>query len=432
MAYQDWFSGRADQNITDAMKMAATPSAAPFGAVKPFAPNDQPFFAQDPYAAGNSFVSKSPVAEASGSSKFGERSAGSYEAKVKNQYSGLEQQSFGGFAGLDFNALSFADAMQGLDARSRLGSTAGPGMSSWGSPYGSDGGYSPNGAFGAAKGDYKQKGAFWALDNDLSPEELAGGGAFGGTGAVQAGIIGQFDAQAAAEINAAAAKWGVPAAFLMSIIAQESSGDWRSNNRVHPLRGETLLPYVGIFESTARSRGLNYQAMIGNRALQIDGLAQVLKSQYDQLKLKNPAYDWLNVSSYHYSGRPVADGWVDESGWRSNTWYVNQTKQFWGALQPGFDPKGGVTGGGSAVGMGGKPYSGLGIDAITRGNSRVSQGFGPNSFSMGAGAWMYGYAKGLGMTGHPGVDYSMVSGTPLYLPVSGTVVYGWGTDSFQY
>src|SRR5680860_878918 len=45
---------------------------------------------------------------------------------------------------------------------------------------------------------------------------------------------------------------------------------------------------------------------------------------------------------------------------------------------------------------------------------------------------MYGYAAGLGLPGgHPGIDYAMPSGTRVYVPVSGTVVYGGGSGSYR-
>jgi hypothetical protein len=126
--------------------------------------------------------------------------------------------------------------------------------------------------------------------------------------------FGQFDAGADAEIQKAAEKYGVPANFLKTIIAQESSGDWNGNNRVSNIRPAMggLLPYVGVFKTAADSRGLGHLWQPGNRAAQIELLAGVLRSQYDQIRKTNPNYNWMNVASYHYSGRPTADGWADE------------------------------------------------------------------------------------------------------------------------
>jgi murein DD-endopeptidase MepM/ murein hydrolase activator NlpD len=62
----------------------------------------------------------------------------------------------------------------------------------------------------------------------------------------------------------------------------------------------------------------------------------------------------------------------------------------------------------------------------------VTQGFGPNSWSTGAGAWMYGYAKQYGASGHPGVDFGMPVGTKVYAPVGGTVIRAGGTGGFTH
>jgi murein DD-endopeptidase MepM/ murein hydrolase activator NlpD len=139
-----------------------------------------------------------------------------------------------------------------------------------------------------------------------------------------------------AEIQQAASRYGVPANFLKVIIAKESSGDWDSNNRVSYIRPGSgpLLPYIGVFEDAAVSRGFGdlFARAQGNRAAQIDLLAGILRSQYDQLRKMDPSYGWLNVASFHYSGKPVPDGWEDEGGNGTNNQYVAQVEDWWKQL----------------------------------------------------------------------------------------------------
>jgi hypothetical protein len=141
-------------------------------------------------------------------------------------------------------------------------------------------------------------------------------------------------------INASAAKWGVPANFLKTIIAQESSGDWNKNNYTHSLRGDQMYPYIGMFRKTVESRlpGVSFDALAGNRDAQIDVAAGVIRKIYDQLQGMDKSYGWDNVASYYYSGKPTPDGWKDERG-VSNGSYHAQTMKFWKFLEPDFDPK---------------------------------------------------------------------------------------------
>lgn len=258
-------------------------------------------------------------------------------------------------------------------------------------------------------------------------------GTGGGKQAVYKPGFGQFTPDVIPEINAAAAKYGVPANFLYVIIAKESSGNWDRNNFLSNIRPGSgpLMPYIGVFKNAADSWGMGglWNAAIGNRALQIEILAGVLRGQYEKLKGQNPSYNWLNVANYHFSGRPVPVGWNDELG-NNDQVYYNQTRDWWGMLEPGFNPDGGVAGGGLT---GGPSGSSIGVSGIFGGKqARHSQEFGRTAFSQGAGASMYGYGAGLGVAGgHPGIDYSMPSGTQVYIPVSGTVIYGGGSGYFR-
>lgn len=85
------------------------------------------------------------------------------------------------------------------------------------------------------------------------------------------------------------------------------------------------------------------------------------------------------------------------------------------------------SGGGSIYGGGGVSQ----MDAITGGTPfPIGQEFGPTTWSEGDGAWMYGYARDYGVSGHPGIDVSAPLNTPLYSPVSGTVKIAGGTPYF--
>lgn len=148
------------------------------------------------------------------------------------------------------------------------------------------------------------------------------GGSSADVGKVYRGsAIGQFSQYPGVddEIQKAAQAWGIPTNFLKAVIAHESSGDWETNNYVNtnarPEMGE-LLPYVGVFKVAADSRGLSdlyQQARTGNRGAQINLLAAVLASQAKDVLKKNPAYGWLNVAAYHYSGDPSGNSTPSDS-----------------------------------------------------------------------------------------------------------------------
>lgn len=234
-----------------------------------------------------------------------------------------------------------------------------------------------------------------------------GGGMAAPTGPSFAG--GHLD-DATHEINAAAAKWGVPANLVKAILAKESTGNWGEyGGYAIPSRGERILPYSGIFESTAKSWGYDFNAMIGNRGLQIDAVASGLSRLYGQY---GSQYGWEGVASVYFSGRPVPSGWVDELG-NSDTQYVQQVIGWWKML----DEQSGGSGGAA---------SGTGTWQAWQGNYTITQEHGPTAFSQGAGAWMYGYASSVGVQGHPGLDVGMPAGTSVVTPVAGTVVIAGG------
>jgi hypothetical protein len=169
------------------------------------------------------------------------------------------------------------------------------------------------------------RGAVGQTGQDVA--NFTGGGAAGETG------FGALD-QHNAEFNNAMAKYGAPANLLKAMVNRESSGDWaRDGARVVGLRGDELLPFVGIFRKTAESWGLDFDAMIGNKQAQIDGMAKImsgLASQYG-------GYD--NAIKVYFGGPAALEGtFVDENGLDSN-YYYNQAKSMWQE----FDAQSGTT-----------------------------------------------------------------------------------------
>jgi cell wall-associated NlpC family hydrolase len=143
------------------------------------------------------------------------------------------------------------------------------------------------------------------------------GGAVGDTGNA---TIDRFNP----EISQAAQQFGVPANLLKAMVLQESSGNWERDNRVTTAyRGQRMLPFVGIFESTAKSWGLNFDAMIGNRSAQIAGMAKILNGLAQQ-------YGGYENAAKVYFGGPQAlqGGFTDELGMNSNQ-YGSQVISRW-------------------------------------------------------------------------------------------------------
>jgi murein DD-endopeptidase MepM/ murein hydrolase activator NlpD len=148
------------------------------------------------------------------------------------------------------------------------------------------------------------------------------------------------------------------------------------------------------------------------------------------LRKKDPSYGWLNVGSYHFSGKPVPDGWRDELG-TSNTGYYKNIETWWKQL----DQLAGNRWNNYTAPSSQPSNSSFNVAAIFGGSPpRISQEFGKTAFSQSTkGQSMYGYVGGLGVQGHAGIDYSMNPGSKLYVPVSGTVITTGGrpyyTDS---
>jgi len=156
------------------------------------------------------------------------------------------------------------------------------------------------------------------------------------------------------EIEAAAAKYGIPANLLKSMIARESTGDWeRDGNRTPEVRpGDRILPYVGIFESTAKSWGYDFNAMIGNRALQIDAMANGLRQIYSRPGVGDK-YGWDGVIATYYSGNPDQTYTPPDSLVHGTTsMYVSQVNGMWQQEDAWTQANGGVVGSRMGVSLG--------------------------------------------------------------------------------
>jgi len=142
-------------------------------------------------------------------------------------------------------------------------------------------------------------------------------GAVGGAATMVGGEWAKLD-EHNNEINTAAAKFGVPANLLKSMINRESSGNWGAgyDQSYGGFRNDDILPFVGIFRNTADSWGLNYDAMIGNKQAQVDGMATIMKGLSDQYG------GFENAVKVYFGGEGALNGgtFVDELGMDSNTY----------------------------------------------------------------------------------------------------------------
>jgi murein DD-endopeptidase MepM/ murein hydrolase activator NlpD len=242
----------------------------------------------------------------------------------------------------------------------------------------------------------------------------ASGGAYGDPGSVgvAGGAWAALDAHNA-EIMSAAGKYGVPANLIKSMINRESSGNWDANNytncSVRP--GKCMLPFVGIFDETASSWGLDFQAMQGNKQAQIDGMAYILSQLAGQ-------YGGYENAALVYFGGPAAltpGGFTDEYKMHSSE-YGQKAIDGWKQL----DSLGGAYGGGPGAGYGGSS-SGGGWSSSLWGNAAAGVSYEFNAPSVNGDMYNYGSAHGTNGWSHPGVDVSLPWGTTLYTPKSGTV-----------
>jgi cell wall-associated NlpC family hydrolase len=190
---------------------------------------------------------------------------------------------------------------------------------------------------GSSGRDYSQgmSSRDWAISNaqkaiekysqGIGQSQMTGGGAVGSSGNAA------LD-EANADIQAAAAKIGVPANLLKTIIERESSGNWadQSQPKFIQARNEWIHGYVGMFRPAVEANGYDFDALTGNRALQIEALAAQLK------RLANDYGGWDNAIKVHFMG-PAAlndmnlmDG--THAGALSVGQYYNAAKSRWNQL----------------------------------------------------------------------------------------------------
>ncbi len=139
------------------------------------------------------------------------------------------------------------------------------------------------------------------------------------------------------EIASTASRTGVPANLLKAMINRESSGNWARDNRVFDgLRGDLMLPFVGIFKAAADSWGLNWNAMVGNKQAQIDGMAHIVNG----LAKQYGGYE--NAAKVYFGGEAALtpEGFTDEYKMNSNI-YGSKAIADWRML----DQMAGYTGG---------------------------------------------------------------------------------------
>jgi hypothetical protein len=130
------------------------------------------------------------------------------------------------------------------------------------------------------------------------------------------------------EIAQAARATGVPPNLLKSMINRESSGNWeRDGSRTPIIPGREssgpILPFVGVFEATAKSWGFNFNEMIGNKQLQITVMATIVKGLSDK-------YGGFDKAITVYFGGPgaLSQVFTDEFGMTSSK-YTREALKGW-------------------------------------------------------------------------------------------------------
>ena len=122
------------------------------------------------------------------------------------------------------------------------------------------------------------------------------------------------------EIAEAAEKTGVPAHLIKSMLAREGSfgRDW--GRPPYPLRNQHMMPFNGIFESTATSRGIDFRRMFDERGYAIWAMGEVLR----QIKDQQGFQAWDDVAAYYFAGPNWNNpDWGDETGENTVCNYVH-------------------------------------------------------------------------------------------------------------
>lgn len=113
------------------------------------------------------------------------------------------------------------------------------------------------------------------------------------------------------EIAAAADKTGVPANLIKAMLAREGSfgKDWGRAPVFIPGRPSELLPFNGIFRTTAQSRGIDFDRMCRERPYAIWAMGEVLR----QIKKEQGFSAWDDVAGYYFAGPNFNNpNWGDE------------------------------------------------------------------------------------------------------------------------
>lgn len=210
------------------------------------------------------------------------------------------------------------------------------------------------------------------------------------------------------QIAAAAQRWGAPPNLVKAILTHESSGDWEANHWVNNLRGEEMLPFSGIFRSTADSWGVDFEAMKNNPGLQIDAIAK-------GLSILAKDYGGFENAAKVYFGGPQAltpGGFTDERGENSNS-YGADILSWWHQLdqQAGSSSTTGATGSFSgSSGALGSMFQSSAVPDWGEFNAPSSNG-------------LYGYGTQYGLNGvnHTGLDIPMPVGSAYRAPMGGVV-----------
>jgi len=136
------------------------------------------------------------------------------------------------------------------------------------------------------------------------------------------------------EIGQASDDTGVPPNLLKSMINRESSGNWERDGsrqvdvgRDKPDGSPNLiLPFVGVFETTAASWGFDFSEMVGNKRLQILVMATILAGLAEK-------YGGFDRAATVYFGGPDALNHVfcDEFGMCSDE-YTRKAINDWRSL----------------------------------------------------------------------------------------------------
>ncbi len=219
------------------------------------------------------------------------------------------------------------------------------------------------------------------------------------------------------EFEQAASQYGAPVNLIKSMINRESSGNWERDNRIAIIRDangnitrtkadgtpDHMLPFSGIFESTASSWGLDWNSLVGNRQAQIDGMAKIMSGLSQQ-------YGGYENAAKVYFGGPQAlnGGFTDEFKMDSNT-YGNTAVKDWKYLDS-------LAGNPANPGYG----SAASYDSVVPGGAVYDWGeFGGQSNN---GLYGYGTQYGLSGTQHTGADIVGKRGTVYTAPMGGQVM----------